>query len=215
MKKLIIIIISLFILVGCTKISDLTYDDIINRVLASNVDLSNQYRTGYKYYLPRGLKVEDSKEYNEKITSESTKYYLYIDIVSYYNKVAENYNINNEALYSQKIINNDKYGYVEIKKYNEEDNYLIEIMYNYAKIEVIVSHSAIKTTLFNAITILSSIEYNEDIINNFMGENILEFSEVEINIFETKKTDSNELKYYEEYGTYEDDNLIPDTDVIR
>lgn len=202
-------------MVGCTNINNLEYGDILNTVLSSNVDLSNQYRTGYKYYLPRGLKVENSKEYNEVLASESTKYYLYIDIVSYYNKVIETFNINNEAIYSEKITNNDKYGYVEIKKYDDEDNYLIEIMYNYAKIEVIVSESAIKTTLFNAITILSSIEYNDDIIANFMGENVLEFNEVEINIFETKKADSNELKYYEEYGTYEEDNTVPDTDVIR
>ena len=202
-------------LVGCTDINNLEYGDIINTVLSSNVDLSNQYRTGYKYYLSRGLKVENSKEYNEVLISETTKYYLYIDIVSYYNKVNEEFNSNKEALYSEKINNNGKYGYIEIKKYNKDDNYLIEIMYNYAKIEVIVSSNAIKTTLFNAITILSSITYNDDIIANFMGENVLEFNEVEINIFETKKTDSNELKYYEEYGTYEEENIVPDTDVIR
>ncbi len=203
MKKLLLIVFISLFLVGCTEVKDLSVDKIINEVVSSKTKLSNQYRTGYKYYIPRGLRIDDSKEYNEILSDAKYKYYLYIDAVSYYNKVNETFTPNQKAYYSKAINYKDKYGYLEIKMYNDE--YLIEMMYNYAKIEVIVYEADIKEALLNSITILSSIQYNEDIINNLMGENILEFSEVEVNIFNTKKPDNNYIEYNNEeyYGSEE------------
>ncbi len=193
MKKLLLIVFISLFLVGCTEVKDLSVDEIINKVVSSKTKLSNQYRTGYKYYIPRGLRIDDNKEYNEILSDAKYKYYLYIDAVSYYNKVTETFTPSTKAYYSKVINYNNKYGYLEIKMYNDE--YLIEMMYNYAKIEVIVYESDIKEALLNSITILSSIQYNKDIINNLMGENVLEFSEVEVNIFKTKKPDSNYIEY--------------------
>ena len=88
------------------------------------------------------------------------------------------------------------------------------VMYNYAKIEVIVKEHDLKSTIANAITILNSIKYNEDIIENVMGDNNLQYKETEINIFETKKTESNTINYEEIYGQYDDTNETHDSDLI-
>lgn len=196
MKKLLLIIFISLFLVGCTQVKDYSIEKIINRVVSSKIKLSNQYRTGYKYYVPRGLRIDDNKEYNEALSSFKYKYYLYIDAVSYYNKVKETFVVTDNVYYSKPITYNNKTGYLEIKMYNDE--YLIEMMYNYAKIEVIVYKPDIKEAVLNSITILSSIQYNQSIINNLMGENILEFSEVEVDIFKTKKPDSNYIEYNNE-----------------
>ncbi len=210
MKKLLLIILISFLLVGCTEVKDLTIDEIVNTVVSSKVKLSNQYRTGYKYYAPRGLRVDDNKEYNEKLSDSKYKYYFYIDVVSYYNKVISSFAIDEEAYYSKEMKYNNKYGYLEIKVYSD-NKYLIEMMYNYAKIEVIVEESDLKEAILNSITILSSIEYNDEIIDNLMGDNILEFSEVEVDIFKTKKPDDNYLDYpdYKNDGYYGSEDVVP------
>lgn len=211
MKKLLLLLVASLLLVGCTEIKDLSVDKIINEVISSKTKLSNQYRIGYKYYVPRGLRVDDNKEYNEKLSNSNYKYYLYIDAVSYYNKITSDFKENANAYYSKAINYQNKTGYLEIKTYNEE--YLIEMMYNYAKIEVIVYESDIKEAVLNSITILSSIQYNDKIINNLMGDNILEFSEVEVNIFETKKTDSKYIEYDGDYGTSDEESNANNDDL--
>ena len=69
MKKIIVIVLGLFLLTGCTKVNDLSYDEIISKVVSSQIELNNEYRNGYKYYVPRGLRVEINKEFNEKIVN--------------------------------------------------------------------------------------------------------------------------------------------------
>jgi len=202
-----------FLLVGCTEIKNLSIDEIVDKVVSSSTKLTNQYRTGYKYYVPRGLRVDDNEEYNEELSSSNYKYYLYIDAVSYYNKVNEEYKVNTNAYYSKEIKYKDNTGYLEINVYN--DKYLVEMMYNYAKIEVIVDEPDIKEVVLNSITILSSIQYNDQIINNLMGENILEFSEVEIDIFTTKKIDSKYIEYDEEYGTSDEEIDVSDAGLLE
>jgi len=212
MKKIVLLLL-IFFLTGCVNINKLNTDKLVDTVVNSEISLTNQYRTGYKYYLPRGYGIVDDKEYNEHITDGINDYYLYIDIVSYYNKVKNDFEINKNAYYSKKIRYKDCFGYLEIKTYNEK--YLVEIMYNYAKIEVMVDERDLNETIFNALIILSSIQYNDEIINNMMGEDVLNFNEVEVNIFETKKTESNYLQWKEEYGEYEEPEDIPDTDFIN
>ena len=213
MKKLLLILFFSLFLVGCTQLKDLSIDEIVNKVISSKNNLSNEYRTGYKYYAPRGIRIDDNKEYNEKLSDVKYKYYLYIDVVSYYNKVNLTFEENNRVYYSKSFEYNKKQGYLEIKVYSN-NKYLIEMMYNYAKIEVIVDKEDIKTAVLNSITILSSIKYNQDIINNLMGENILEFNEVEVDIFKTKETDSDYLDYpsYNEEEYYGGEDVSPNSD---
>lgn len=213
MKKVLLAFIILVGLTGCTKINNLSLDQIVNNTIETKVKLSNQYRTGYKYYLPRGLSVINQSDYNEKLNTDRYSYYLYVDVVSYYNKVKSEFKVNNSAYYSKAIKHDKNFGYLEIKPIN--DKYLVEIMYNYAKIEVIVKKKDINTTVANAITLLNSIQYNNNIIENVMGENVLQFKETELNIFETKKAESNYINYEEMYGQYNEEDDVHDSDLIE
>lgn len=211
MKKVLIIICLLFI-TGCSDIRKQSYDDIINNI-ATRANKDNVYRTGYSYYLPRGMQVADSTLYNEAITDARYKYYLYVDIVSYYKKVTKDYTINNNALVSKKLEYDGKFGYVEVNLL-KNDKYLVEIMYNYAKIEVIVDKSNLNEAMLSIINILKSVEYNDSIIANLMGDDVLNFSEEEFNIFNTKGSESNYLTVDKD-ASKEEDTKIPDPDLIN
>lgn len=212
MKKIILIIIILVLTAGCTNINKLSYDDIVNNITTMSTK-DNIYRTGYSYYLPRGMKVADSTLYNEVIEDANSKYYLYVDVVSFYKKITKEYEINNNAIYSSKINYNDKFGYVEVNLL-KNDKYLVEIMYNYAKIEVIVDKSKCKEAMLSIINILKSVEYNDSIIANLMGDDVLNFSEEEFNIFNTKGSESNYLTVDKD-ASKEEDTKIPDPDLIN
>lgn len=214
-KKFILLLVFVCIfLTGCMPVQEMTLDEVINVGTDRKITVYNKYRKGYKYNLPKGLEVVDNTEYNEVIYSRDYMYYLYVDAVSYYNKIIEKYEISDKAYVSQQISYEDKYGYLEI---NELDNekYFIEIMYNYAKIEVIVNNKDIKEMLSYAISLLSSISYNDKIIENMIGEDILNYNENEYNIFETASSDNNLIK--RENSSLEEDNtdVIPDTDLIN
>jgi len=211
MKKIILIIIILVLTAGCTNINKLSYDDIVNNITTISTK-DNIYRTGYSYYLPRGMKVADSTLYNEVIEDANSKYYLYVDVVSFYKKITKEYEINNNAIYSSKINYNDKFGYVEVNLL-KNDKYLVEIMYNYAKIEVIVDKSKCKEAMLSIINILKSVEYNDSIIANLMGDDILNFNEEEFNIFNTKGSESNYLTVDNDYK--EEEKKIFDPDLIN
>ena len=208
MKKIILIIIILVFTAGCTNINKLSYDDIVNNITTISTK-DNIYRTGYSYYLPRGMKVADSTLYNEVIEDANSKYYLYVDVVSFYKKITKEYEINNNAIYSSKINYNDKFGYVEVNLL-KNDKYLVEIMYNYAKIEVIVDKSKCKEAMLSIINILKSVEYNDSIIANLMGDDILNFNEEEFNIFNTKGSESNYLTVDNDYKEEEKKFFDPD-----
>ena len=211
MKKIILIIIILVFTAGCTNINKLSYDDIVNNITTMSTK-DNIYRTGYSYYLPRGMKVADSTLYNEVIEDANSKYYLYVDVVSFYKKITKEYEINNNAIYSSKINYNDKFGYVEVNLL-KNDKYLVEIMYNYAKIEVIVDKRYCNEAMLSIINILKSVEYNDSIIANLMGDDILNFNEEEFNIFNTKGSESNYLTVDNDYK--EEEEKIFDPDLIN
>ncbi|MBQ9834198.1 MAG: hypothetical protein IJO33_03300 [Bacilli bacterium] len=215
MKKIVILLIALFFMTGCTNIKDQDYDNIIANTLNHNYKYVNVYRKGYNYYLPKGLKLLNNNDVNDIITNNKYYMYLYVDRISYYNKGVFNYKKNNEAEYSQIYENTGKKGYLEINNY-ENNKYLIEIMYNYAKIEVIVDKDDINESISYAITILSSIAYNENVIASLMDEDVMNFKEEGYDIFSTISNDGNVLKYDEDLMDNDvEDNYIPDTDLIN
>ena len=212
MKKIIILILSITLLCGCTKIDNSNIEQIINKVISSKSNKANQYKNGYKFYLPSNLVIDKINERNIVFRENDLKYYMFVDIVSYYHKVENSYKVK-ENTYMSKLINYDnKSGYIEINVKNNK--YLIEIMYNYAKIEVMVDSNDIAKAIANSLIILSSVEYNDDIIGNLLEEDVLNYSEESFNIFETNSNDSNFLKVVEEYDNYKDDE-VPDYDLIK
>ena len=209
MKKFVVLIVMLLLLTGCTNIQKENYNDIISSVVTSRYNVYNEYRSGYKYYMPNSMSSVDTKDFNEKITSSKYNYYLYVDVVSYYNRTLNEFKSDDRAYYSDAITYEDKYGYLEI---NRQDNkkYLVEIMYNYAKIEVMVEESDLKEAVTNSIIILSSINYNSEILAGIVGDNALEYNEETFNIFQAKKKESNFLDVQESDVYEEKEKVDPD-----
>ncbi len=193
MKKILIMVSCIFILCGCQNVSDLKTDEIINK-FNKDVEKSNVYRLGYKYNLPSRMQIDDSGNFTEVISNDDCVFYLYVDVVSYYNKIGNVYTENKEAFYSKKYEINGKISYLEINNV-KNDKYLIEIMYNYAKIEVMVDYADINVALIDSIKILNNIVYNDLIIENYLGDDVLNFSEEIYDIFSIDdSTDSGYIK---------------------
>ena len=214
MKKFFIL--SLFIcifLCGCTPVEEMSIEEVIEQGTNSSVSIYNKYRKGYKYYLPRSVKVKNIFNYNEVLYSGNNMYYLYVDAVSYYNQVIETYNVNESSYVSLPISYEDKYGYLEINEL-KSGKYFIEIMYNYAKIEVIVREIDAKVVVSNALSILASIDFNNDVLKTLLDEEVSQFSEFEIDIFDTvTSADSQYLGTVEEKE--EDEEEVHDSDYIN
>ena len=200
MKKLILMLLAVFLFTGCTvvRIDTDNIDTIINVVLSKENTLYNTVGKGYKYYRPRGVTYIDTTEYNEKLYSNGYNYYLYVDINSYYYKKEFTYEENDEAYYSKYLEINDKFGYVEINEYN--GLYLIEFMYNYAKIEALVEKDDINQTILDATYILSTIKYNSNVIKIMLNEDYFTDKEERYDVFTPKNTvkSDTEIKYDQE-----------------
>ena len=153
----------------------------------------------------------DKNDYNAVLKDQyGNYYYLYIDVVSKHHNIKKKYSINKKAFYSKAIKKGNKFGYLEINKTG--DKYFIEAMYNYMKIESYVDEDHLNTSLADISTILSSVKYNEKILDTTVGENILNYKEKSYNIFDTKKKNTNFLDYEKEYDktdekTVDEDNL--------
>ena len=212
--KRIVLLLSVLLLTGCLNINRSNYESIIDNTIKSNKNIYNQYRNGYKFYLPKGMVVTDSTEYNEVIRSNKNNYYLYIDVISYLEKRDSIYRKETDnSIYSQSFANNKKTGYIEIVKKNQK--YLVEILYNYAKIEVIVKEEELKNAVSKAMVVLSSIHYNDSVLSNVSRENVLSYNEENIDIFNTEGKEDSHFLTYDPSIYDEDDTEIPDYDLIK
>lgn len=213
MKKLLCLVLMIFILAGCTQIKDYSISEVTDRIINKDIKQINQYRNGYKYYLPRHLEVESRKKYNEVLIKGDDYYYLYVDLLSKYYNEQIDFEENEKIYYSKKITGKNTEGYINITK--EDDNYLVEIVYNYAKIEVIVDKVNINGAIIDSLIILSSIKYNDEIINNLVGSKQLNITEDIVDIFKGKDNNQNSyIKYVEQYDNYNKDETISDEDLV-
>lgn len=169
MKKITILLFTLFLFTGCTvvRIDTKSIDNITNVVLSKNNKLYNRVGKGYKYYVPRGVTYIDTSDLNDKLYSNGNYYYLYIDAVSYFYKTEVEYEEKEEVYYSKKIDGNKK-GYLEINKIGEK--YKIDFFYNYSKIEAIVTKNDIEKVVLDASYILSTVKFNDNIIELMLNE---------------------------------------------
>ena len=96
-KKITILLIALLTLTGCTNLTDMNIDEIVDVMLSDTRTLSNNVFDGYQYYIPRGIKFISKDDYNASLKDEyNNTYYFYIDIISYYNEEKIDYTENNE-----------------------------------------------------------------------------------------------------------------------
>ena len=212
MKKALSLLLLIALVTGCNISKyDSDFKLRIDEFLNKDYNLYNMSGTGYKYYLPRGVRLESSEDYNKILYAEGNIYYLYIDIISYYYKINDTYLVNEDAYYAKGFEYNHKQGYIEINKMGDE--YLVEMMYNYAKIETVVRKEALNKVITDLCYILASIDFNEVIIESLVGSNILDFTEEKYNIFEPTRTERNFLDYIYEFDNNQGEK-IPDNDII-
>lgn len=204
MKKIILILLSVFLFTGCTvvRIDTDSIDNTINVVLSKDNKLYNRVGKGYKYYIPRGVSYIDTDEFNDKLYSNGNYYYLYIDAISYYYQKKVDYKEDSNAYYSRKITMNKKEGYLNIKKMDEL--YLVDFFYNYARIQALVPKEEINDVVLNATYILSTIKFNHNVIKLMLNEDYFILKEETYDVFIPKIETDNFIRY--EYDTTENEN---------
>ena len=214
MKKLFLLLSILIFTSACSNINKIYYKDNISDVINKNIN-NKQYNhsgKGYKYYLPKYMSVKNIYNYNELINSNDNTYYLYLDVISFYNNKTINNKEKCETIY--KFNKNNKNGYLCINE--ENDKYLVEIMYNYAKIEVTVDKYNLNEAINNSIIILSTIKYDKELIGNLIDDKKINNSEESLNLFKEKKNSESFIEVIEEYDNYDEkENDLPDYDVIN
>ena len=194
MKRKVLFVLVILLLTGCTvvRINTSSIDTIIDVILTKDNNLYNRVGRGYKYYIPRGVTYIDTDETNDKLYSNGIYYYLYVDVISYYQKIPTEYEEKKDLYYSKKITKEDGYnsdGYLEIEK--KDNLYYIKFVYNYAKIETISSEEKLNDTILNCAYILSTIQYNNDVIELMIDSEKLNIREEKYNVFKNKKSNSN------------------------
>ena len=203
-KNKIILFLFIFLFAGCSAVNINTnnYLKNINDILKRNNKYTSDNAIGFQYKLPVGVTKIESNEFNEVLISNNEKYYLYADVVSYYYKTENKYKVDKKAFLSSELKYNDKTGYVEVNEDNGK--YFIEMMFNYSKIEGYVDKKDLRNTLNNMAYILSSVKYNDSVIENLLGDEKYNLSENQkYNIFNLKKNKSSSfLKYESEYDNY-------------
>lgn len=190
------------LLTGCSivRINTNNIDTIVEVILSKNNNLYNRVGRGYKYYVPRGVTYIDTDENNDKLYSKGNYYYLYVDVVSFYNKIDIEYSEKDDVYYSRKFSTDDGFssnGYLEIT--NKDNLYYVTFVYNYAKIETIVSKNELNNAVLNSAYILSTIQFNSDVISLMIDSEKMNNREEKYELFKNKKVeDSSELQVYEQ-----------------
>lgn len=220
MKKnrcLLTLLVLLLLVTGCSieKIEYTSYIDTINCVLSYNNDYRNVSLEGYYYYLPKGATLLEKTETNSLIRYQDMKFYLYVDVISYYHRSTMEFQESKDSYYSKKVEYNGQVGYLEITKF--KDVYFVEFMYNYAKIEAFVVEEDIHEVLYQMATILSSIEYHDAILESLIGKNTFNYKEENYNILKPKSEQvSDEYLDFDYEQVYEEyDGEIKDEDSIE
>ncbi len=211
MKKVIMLACLVLLLTGCVKIetSDNDYIQIINYCLNDN-DISNNVALGYKFYVPRGVKLIKNYDYNQNFLIDDNYLYLYVDIISYYYNNKLNYDDSLGNYYYQEFSFDNKEGYIAISE-NENNEYYVTIIYNYAKIEFYSTEDKLPKLISLSTIILNNIKYNNIIIEDILENNSGDFSNVTYELDKPEDASSNFSQFLEEYVQEEtEEQTLPD-----
>ena len=205
-KKVIILILIVFLLTGCVKLEH-NPDDIISDIMNSKTNNSNTVSSGYKFYKPLGVRQISDSEYNQILNINGVDVYLYVDIISYYYKNILNYEENiNYNYYYKKFNYNNIDGYVGINK-NDSD-YFTKIVYNYSKIEFYTDEENLDIVLANALIIVNSIKYNDNLIINMLRDKTNSGIDITYQLEGPKGDGSSFSKYLNEYVPDDEETTI-------
>jgi hypothetical protein len=209
MKKLIVLlsIVMLFV-TGCsvTKLDDTDIGKNMKTLMSKKVNMYNVYYDGYKYYLPKGVSFIDKEDYNAILRDQNNnKYYLYVDAISYYHKIENDYKVNTDAHYSKKLEYNKKTGYIQIDEVDSK--YFIQFVFNYVKMEAYVDEKYLTDVVNNMCYILRSVKFNDTVLESLIGENVLDYKEEDYSLFkaDSSKEDFLDVVEREETDAYKKD----------
>ena len=215
MKRLIVLLSIVVVLAtGCSvyKLDNTNISKNIKILLSHDSKLHNVNYDGYRYYLPKGVSFVNKDSYNALLKDmNNNRYYMYVDVISYYHKKENDYEISDDSHYSQRLDFNKKTGYVQIDEI--DDKYFIQFVYNYVKIEAYVTKRDLTDSITNICYILRSVRFNDSVIESLIGENALDYQEEDFSLF---KADSSKESYMEvikrnesdEYNKYLEDEKI-------
>lgn len=209
-SKILLLVILVVLITGCTNINNESYKSLVNKTIKQK-STSNLASNGYNLFVPNGMTIISDKDNNLIFYSNGKRYYMYVDLVSYFNKSENNYTELENAFYSKTFDVDDKKLYVTIEKIENEDHLIVQ--YNYAKIEVVTDN--IKEDLVRCILILNNVKYNDIVIKSLIGSSSFDYNEEQYNLKspKEKKADNSQfLQYKEDYGNYEDPK---DEDVVE
>lgn len=209
MKRLIVLLSIVTILVtGCSinRIDDNNIGKNIKRLMSEKVKLYNVYYEGYKYYLPKGIGFLDKDDYNAVLKDrKNNKYYLYVDVISYYHKVENDYEYSDNSHYSRRVDYNGKTGYIQIDEI--DGKYFIQFVFNYAKMEAYVEKDDLVDVVTNMCLVLRTIKYNDVVLASLVGENQLNYKEEDYTLF---KADSSKESFLDVVEREETDKYKKD-----
>ncbi len=208
LKKILILILLICLATGCTNLSNQDLDGIVSSMLEKENTLYNVVFDGYKYYLPKGLKFVSKDDYNAHLLDgKNNSFYLYVDVLSYYNNTKLDYEENKDAYYSKKLDYRNQEGYLEITEIGENGYYFIEYMYHYGKMEAYVKEEDIKDAVTYMSSVLSSLTFNRTVLETLIGNNIIDYKEETYDVMKPKGnnvTQDTYLDYVERYDNYEE-----------
>ena len=81
--------------------------------------------------------------------------------------------------------------------------------------EAVVKENEINETILDMSYILSSIQYNDVVIESIVGENVLDFKEEKYTVEKPKENENTFLDYVNTYDKYTGEDKIEDTDTIK
>ena len=202
MKRLIVLLSIVLLLTGCSfKVlsnNNISYN--MKYLLSEKVKLYNVYFEGYKYYLPKGMRSVHKDDYNAILKDKNNnKYYLYVDVISYYHKVKNSYEVNEKSHYSKVLNYNKNTGYIQIDEVDSK--YFVQMVFNYVKLEAYVLPKDLTSVVDNMCIISRSVKFNDKVLESLIGDNILDYKEEEYSLFKPDSTKENFLDVVEREET--------------
>ena len=199
MKRLIVLLsISIFCFTGCSvyKLDNTNIGKNIKILLSHKTKMHNVNYDGYRYYLPKGVSFVSKDEYNAVFKdSNSNIYYMFVDALSYYNKIENTYKVKKNTYYSQRLDYNKKDGYLQIDEVDSK--YFIQYVFHYAKMEAYVDKEDLISSLQYISSVLRSVKYNNKVLRSIIGEKVLDYKEENYTLFKADSSKENFLDVVE------------------
>lgn len=206
-RRIVLLSIMLLLVSGCSvkTLSTTSFEDNISMILSEDTNLANVNFDGYQYYVPEGMRFVNKDDYNAILQDKyANRYYLYVDAIGYFHETKNTYKVNKKVYYSKKLNYNKKTGYIEINEVDDE--YFVEMVFNYCKIESYISKKYLIPVINNMSYILRSVDYQDKVLESLIGENVLNYTEESFNIFESKSESNESVLKYEDYQQADIDN---------